>query len=72
MTRNFLDGVDTNGGQILAAFLLILIGATFIKLGIDNGSEIVTFALGIMSRSMGGSTARAAVKNGTKPEDEPT
>lgn len=60
--RRFVEGIDTNGGQILTAYVLLLTGALFVKLGIMD-ADIIAFALGLMGRSMGGTTGRIAARD---------
>lgn len=54
----FVDAFDSHGGHILICIFLLGIGALFIKLGIPKGDDIIVFSLGVLARSMYGSTER--------------
>ena len=50
------DAFNTRGGHVITCVLLLLVGATFIKIGIPEGRDIIVFSLGVMARSMNATT----------------
>jgi hypothetical protein len=46
------DAFNTRGGHVIICVLLLMVGATFIKIGIPEGRDILVFSLGVMARSM--------------------
>jgi hypothetical protein len=53
---SMFDAFNTRGGHVIVCMLLLLIGATFIKIGIPEGRDIIVFSLGVMARSMNAAT----------------
>ena len=51
-----IDAFDRPGGHILICMALIAMGAALYKIGIPNSEYLITFALGVLARSMMGQT----------------
>lgn len=57
-----LRSLETEGGQILAAFFLLILGAVFVRLHIPKAEDVLPFALGLLSRSMMAGRREVSVK----------
>lgn len=49
----FVNSMDTNGGHMLFLFVVIIMAAIMEHYGIKEADQMITFALGVMSRGMG-------------------
>lgn len=67
--QRFVDSFDTHGGHIIVCSFLLVLGAVFIKLQIPKGDDIIVFALGVLARSMYGSTERATQREVERLEE---
>lgn len=61
-----MDKFDSPGGHIVVCLILLVLGVGAVTQGVDHGKEIVVFALGVLSRSMVGSSRPA---NPPKPPE---
>ena len=59
-TDSMFSSLDSHGGHIVVAFGLIIVGIGCNLSGMMNGDHMIDFALGVMARSMYGSTVRGA------------
>lgn len=46
--KEFLDSLDSNGGHLVIAFALFLIGMALSLKGIDSGREVTNLSLGAL------------------------
>jgi hypothetical protein len=53
MLGSFSDFLEREAGHIVMSLLLVLIGAALLKLGINEGRDLIVFSMGVLSRSMG-------------------
>lgn len=51
--RTMASFMESEGGHIIACFLLILMGAALYQLKIPKGEDLIVFSLGVLGRSMG-------------------
>lgn len=57
--------LEREAGHIVVSIVLLLLGVVFMRLGLSaHGDELVIFAMGTLSRSMGTSIARGGDSNG--------
>lgn len=52
----FLDSIDSNGGHLIFLYIVILTAAVMNHYGVPKSEDMMTFALGVMSRGMTNST----------------
>lgn len=67
---HMFDSLDTHGGHVAVCLLLLAFGAFLMWIENDYGREVMSFALGVLARSMYGSSDRAAVRD-TPVEPKP-
>lgn len=48
----FFDVLNTNGGHIFVGFLLLFVGAGFMKFGIPKGEDLIVVGTTLIGRAM--------------------
>ena len=61
------DALDTHGGHVVICLFLLAIGAIFIKIGIAEGRDLIVFSMGVLARSMYGSSERQQARDNPEP-----
>ena len=76
--ERFLDSLSTEGGHIVLWIMTLLLGATFVKLGIEYGHEIMVGAVaglgislksGVRSNNTRQNSATATEPDPDKPKE---
>lgn len=66
-TRHMFDALDTHGGHVAVCLLLLIFGAVLMQTGNEYGHEVMSFALGVLARSMYGSSERSTARDVANP-----
>jgi len=60
--RSFANFLEREAGYLIVSMLLLVVGAVFHKLQIPKADDLIIFSLGVMSRSMLGTSTTASAK----------